>query len=73
MEFKLGERIKYFFPNPKSSSKPFFIGLIENVADNHIKNDENITLKVSFANFDLLKRIKSSSDTNSILSENYYG
>jgi hypothetical protein len=75
MDFIIGEKVKYYFPNPKNSAKKFFIGFIENISENHIvmRNDENITLKVSFANYDLLKRFTSSDEGMVMVSENYFG
>jgi hypothetical protein len=75
MDFKIGEKIKYYFPNPKNATKPFFVGLIDDITENHIviKNDENITLKVSFANFDLLRHINPYSERSGVISENYFG
>ena len=75
MEFKVGDKIKYYFPNPKNSLKPNFIGIIEAMSENHIliKNAEDVILKVSFGNFDLLRPVDSLSEDPAQISENYVG
>ncbi len=75
MEFVIGQKVKYYFPIPKNLSKPYFIGEIENVLENHLilKNQDNVMLKVSFANYDLLKPFNPFTDTPSQITENFVG
>lgn len=75
MKFHIGQKIQYFYPNPKNSSIPYFRGRIEEIFDTHIiiKNDEHVTLKISIANFDLLRPASELNDNPSQVSENYVG
>ncbi len=61
MEIKLGDIIKYFFPSPLSSTKNSIVGRVDYIGDSFIflKSSNNIRVKVSFKNFNKIKKIGS--------------
>ena len=74
MEFKIGDKVQYSFPNAVSSSMADFSGDIQSISESFIiiRNEKNIQLKISFKNFDLIKPFNAK--VSSIKhSENYYG
>ena len=61
MEIKLGDIIKYFFPSPLSRTKNSIVGHVDYIGENFIflKSSTNIRVKVSFKNFNKIKKIGS--------------
>jgi hypothetical protein len=57
MDFKIGDKISYRYPNPVDNGKTKFIGLLDTIGDAfvYIINEEGVRLKVSFKHFHLLK------------------
>jgi len=56
MELKVGDKVRYFFPEPKNLKESEFVGTIEVIADSYIylMNERNIRLKVTSKNFHLI-------------------
>jgi len=56
MELKVGDKVRYTFPDPKNLKETEFIGIVEVLAESYIylKNELNIRLKVSYKNFHLI-------------------
>lgn len=73
MEFNIGDKVIYSFPEATSSGITDFSGYIESVSENFIviRNRKDIQLKVSFKNFDFIKPLKNSNRTAH--TENYIG
>lgn len=57
MDFKIGDKISYKYPDPANSENEKFIGVLDTIGDAfvYIKNEEGVRLKVSFKHFHLLK------------------
>ena len=58
---KVGDVVKYYFPNPKSLNKIYVLGIITYIGDSSIIIDcEDATkMKVSLKNFDRVELVKS--------------
>ena len=58
---KIGDVVRYNFPNPKSSQKAFVLGIITLIRQSSITIDCEDTTKmnVSFKNFDRIELVKS--------------
>ncbi len=64
MEIKQGDLIKYLFPYPMSKVKNSIVGKVDYIGDDFIfiKSNANIRLKISFKNFDHIKKLGSIED-----------
>lgn len=60
MEFSVGSKIKYVFPESINNKDNSFVGIIEFVGDTFFtaRDTNNIILKISFKNFDNVKVIE---------------
>ena len=60
MELKIGDLVRYTYPDPMNMTEKVFNGEIENISEGFmiIKNKKNIRLKVSFKNFHQINLIK---------------
>lgn len=58
MEFNEGEKVVYTFPNPVDGAKKEFSGKIYLITDGwiFIKSEDDIILRVSFYNAEMLER-----------------
>ena len=56
MELKVGDKVRYIFPEPKNLKENEFVGIIEVITDSYIylTNERNIRLKVTSKNFHLI-------------------
>lgn len=59
MDINIGDRILYKFPNPILKEQKSVVGTVESIDDFYVilKTEDNIRLKVTFKNFDYLKKI----------------
>jgi hypothetical protein len=75
MELKVGDKVKYIFPEPKNMNENEFIGIVETVSKDfiYLKNELNIRLKVSYKNFHLIKIISTHFGHSFIHSEIFFG
>lgn len=73
MDLKVGDKIKYNFPNPHNSLSKSFFGVIELISDTfvYIRSDEGVRLKVSFKHFDLMELCEEKTEPE-LVSEIYY-
>lgn len=57
---QIGDTVRYTFPSPLKTGKKFVTGVIEFIGESLItvKCHDNSRLKVSFKNFNKIKRIK---------------
>lgn len=75
MEFQVGNKVKYYFPNPNSADKRVFTGIIDFIGETFItiRNESNTQLRVTSKNFYLLENHTPNFDLAYSESENYYG
>lgn len=75
MKIEIGDKVKYLFPDPKNPEESFFVGIVDFIGDSSVtlRNEQNVSLKVSFKNFHLMERINSCIKNLSLVSENYFG
>ncbi len=54
MEFAVGNRIRYVFPQSSNTQAKVFVGIIEFVGDTFfmVRDTNKVILKISFKNFD---------------------
>ncbi len=59
MEIKVGDVIKYVFPDPANKEQKNFVGIVAAINDDHIfiMNDKKVRLKVSYKNYVNLEAI----------------
>lgn len=62
MDIKIGDIVKYTFPNPVSKTSKSVTGVVESLDEFYLVllTEEKIRLKVRFKNFENLKIVKSS-------------
>ncbi|OGU34907.1 MAG: hypothetical protein A2068_02035 [Ignavibacteria bacterium GWB2_35_6b] len=74
MDLKVGDKIKYNFPNPHNSLNKSFFGIIEIIGDTHVylRNEDGVRLKVSFKHFDLMELCAEKEELEPV-SEIYFG
>ena len=62
MEFNIGDKVQYTFPNPPANSNKLAIGELIDISEFFvvILTDENVKLKINFKNFDNLLNLSSS-------------
>lgn len=75
MELKVGDKVRYIFPEPKNLMESEFVGVIETLADSYIylKNDRNIRLKVTYKNFQHINHHSHHISHSNLNSEIYFG
>ena len=74
MDLKVGDKVKYTFPNPHNSLIKRFFGVIEKIGDTHVylRNEEGVQLKVSFKHFHLIEHFNEPEEMK-LVSEIYFG
>jgi len=75
MELKVGDKVRYIFPEPKNLKESEFIGIIETITQSYIylKNERNIRLKVTSKNFHLINIHTTHLNQSYINSEIFFG
>jgi len=75
MELKVGDKVRYIFPEPKNLKENEFVGTIEIITDNYIylTNERNIRLKVTSKNFHLININANHFSHTHINSELFFG
>lgn len=56
MDIKLGDKIKYFFPEPADNNNKSITGIVETISDYYVflLTDNAVRIKISFKNFNLM-------------------
>ena len=75
MELKVGDKVRYIFPEPKNLKENEFVGIIEVITDSYIylTNERNIRLKVTSKNFHLININPNHFSHTHINSELFFG
>lgn len=75
MEIKVGDKVKYIFPDSNNLANSVFVGTVDFVGDSFVtlRSEQNTFLKVSFKNFHLLERCELLKSNLYSVSENHLG